>query len=248
MPRGERVPLGNIRSPRRRARAVNTVHNKLWYLKRSKLFERATEETVSHCEHFFTQQLFPKRTRIFDQGDPARMVYLVKSGKIKLARHTEDGKEIVMTVLGPGDLFGEEVVFQKEIERTTIAECLEPSLVCMAKAENVYAMLAHHPLLAINVAKYLMEQRDDALSIVEDVAYLKVPDRILRLFERLASEHGSPVADGVLLDVRLTHADIASLVGSTRETVSQQMSVLTKSGRIRFEGKAIVLIGAPAAL
>jgi len=217
------------------------MENKLWYLKRSKLFERATEETVSHCEHFFTQQLFPKRSHIFDQGDPARMVYLVKSGKVKLVRHTEDGKEILLTVLGPGDLFGEEVVFQEQIERSTIAECLEPSLVCMAKAENVYAMLSRHPVLALNVAKYLLEQRDDALSVVEEVAYLKVPERILRLFDRLAAEHGKPVAGGTLLDLRLTHADIASLVGSTRETVSQQLSLLAKAGRIRMNGKSIVL-------
>ncbi|MBV8584404.1 MAG: Crp/Fnr family transcriptional regulator, partial [Candidatus Eremiobacteraeota bacterium] len=203
--------------------------------------ERATEETVSHCEHFFTQQLFPKRSHIFDQGDPARMVYLVKSGKVKLVRHTEDGKEILLTVLGPGDLFGEEVVFQEQIERSTIAECLEPSLVCMAKAENVYAMLSRHPVLALNVAKYLLEQRDDALSVVEEVAYLKVPERILRLFDRLAAEHGKPVAGGTLLDLRLTHADIASLVGSTRETVSQQLSLLAKAGRIRMNGKSIVL-------
>jgi CRP/FNR family transcriptional regulator len=224
------------------------MENKLWYLKRSKLFERATEETVSHCEHFFTQQLFPKRSRIFDQGDPARMVYLVKSGKVKLVRQTEDGKEILVAVLGPGDIFGEEVVFHEELERSTIAECLEPSLVCMARAENVYAMLSRHPLLALNVAKYLLEQRDDALAVVEDVAYLKVPDRILRLLERLAVEHGRPVAGGTVLDLRLTHADIASLVGSTRETVSQQMSVLTKSGRVRVDGKSIVLAPAQAAL
>ncbi|MBV8435007.1 MAG: Crp/Fnr family transcriptional regulator [Candidatus Eremiobacteraeota bacterium] len=217
------------------------MENKLWYLKRFKLFYRAPEETVSHCEHFFTQQLFPKRSHIFDQGDPARMVYLVKSGKVKLVRHTEDGKEILLTVLGPGDLFGEEVVFQEQIERSTIAECLEPSLVCMAKAENVYAMLSRHPVLALNVAKYLLEQRDDALSVVEEVAYLKVPERILRLFDRLAAEHGKPVAGGTLLDLRLTHADIASLVGSTRETVSQQLSLLAKAGRIRMNGKSIVL-------
>jgi len=220
------------------------LENKLWYLRRSKLFERATEETVTHCEHYFTQKLFPKRARIFDQGDPARMVYIVKSGAIKLVHLTEDAKEVIITVLGAGDLFGEEVVFGSALHRTTVAVCIEPSLVCMARAENVYAMLSSNPILALNVAKYLMEQRDDALAAIEDVAYLKVPDRIVRLLERLAAEHGVPVAGGKIVDVRLTHEEIASLVGSTRETVTAQLSALARSGRIRFDGKSLVLLGA----
>jgi CRP/FNR family transcriptional regulator len=174
------------------------------------------------------------------------MVYLVKSGKVKLVRQTEDGKEILITVLGPGGIFGEEVVFGKNIVRTTIAECLEPSLVCMARAENIYAMLSQYPGLAINVAKYLMEQRDDALSVVEDVAYLKVPERILRLLERLAAESGKPVAGGTLIDIRLTHSDVASLIGSTRETVSQQLAHLTKAQKIRIDDKSIVLLESAA--
>jgi CRP/FNR family transcriptional regulator len=96
--------------------------------------------------------------------------------------------------------------------------------------------------LAVSIATYLHEQRDDALDIVEDLAYLKVSDRLLRLFERLAHEHGKAVADGTLIDVRLTHADIASLVGSTRETVSAQLSQLAREKTIRLEGRSIVLL------
>jgi len=76
---------------------------------------------------------------------------------------------------------------------------------------------------------------------MEDLAFAKVPDRILNLFERLAAEHGVGVPDGTRLDVRLTHADIASLIGSTRETVSLEMSNLARDGRIAYDGKSIIL-------
>jgi CRP/FNR family transcriptional regulator len=218
------------------------VENKLWYLKRSRLFERASDETVSFCEHFFVQKMVPAKTQIFDQGDDARIVYLIKRGKVKIARLTEDGKEVLIAVLGPGDIFGEEVIFNsKELLRTTIARCLEPTLLCMARAEDVYAMLARHPVLSFNIAKYLSEQRDDALAIIEEVAYLKVPDRLLRLLERLAQEYGEPTEEGTLLNIQLTHAEMAALIGSTRETVSLQLSNLAKDGQIRMAGKSIVL-------
>jgi CRP/FNR family transcriptional regulator len=222
------------------------MENKLWYLKRSRLFERATEDTVSNCEHFFVQKTMPAKTTIFDQGDDARIVYLVKRGKVKIAHLTEDGKEVLISVLGPGDLFGEEVIFnEKDIERTTIARCLEPTLLCMARSEDIFAMVSRHPVLALNIAKYLQEQRDDALAIVEEVAYLKVQDRLLRLLERLAQEHGVPEEHGTRLDLHLTHAEIASLIGSTRETVTLHLSNLVKGGFLRMAGKSMVLARQP---
>jgi CRP/FNR family transcriptional regulator len=127
----------------------------------------------------------------------------------------------------------------------THAVCLEESLLCTAKAEDLFALLAKDPTLALNVAKILSERLLDASATMEDLAYAKVPDRIMRLFERLAAEHGVPGEGGTLLDIRLTHADIASLIGSTRETVSLEMANLAKAGAIRYDGKHITLPAIP---
>lgn len=222
---------------------ADAPQNIVWYLKRSRLFDNASDETIANCEHIFVQQSCAKGFLLFSQGDVARMVYLVKSGTVRIARRTADDKEVTIAILGPGSVFGEEVVFSR-VERSTIAICMTQTLLCMARAEHVYGLITRFPQLAINIAKYLHEQLDDALAIAEDVAYLKVPDRLMRLFNRLALEYGRPVADGVLLDVRLTHADIASLVGSTRETVSAQLAQLGRDGSIRLEGKMIVILRA----
>ncbi|MBV9646746.1 MAG: Crp/Fnr family transcriptional regulator [Candidatus Eremiobacteraeota bacterium] len=76
---------------------------------------------------------------------------------------------------------------------------------------------------------------------MEDLAYARVSDRILHVFQRLAQEHGVPVGDGIRIDVRLTHADIASLIGSTRETVSAEMAQLAREGRIRSQEGYVVM-------
>jgi CRP/FNR family transcriptional regulator len=226
------------------APAVVQADNKIWYLKQSRLFERASDETVLDCEHLFTQQVYRRGAVLFDQGDAGRVVHLVKRGTVRIARRTADGHEVTIAMLTDGSLFGEEVVFSPNVERSTVATCMTPTLLCSARAEHVYGLLGRFPTLAINVAKYLHERRDEALAIAEDLAFLTVPERIVSLFARLKAEYGTPVADGTLLDVRLTHADLASLVGSTRETVSAQLSQLEKDGRVRHEGRAFVLLDA----
>jgi CRP/FNR family cyclic AMP-dependent transcriptional regulator len=126
--------------------------------------------------------------------------------------------------------------------RTTHAVCIEETLLCSAKADDLFALLSDSPALALNVAKVLSDKLLDASATMEDLAYANVPDRIMHLLSRLATEHGVETPDGgVLLNVRLTHADIASLIGSTRETVSLELSHLTKAGRIAYDGKHITL-------
>ncbi len=214
--------------------------NKVWYLKKSRLFSDATDSVVRDCEHLFTQVAFARRHIIFEQGEPGRLVYLVKSGRVRIARSTSDGADLTVAILGPNDLFGEEVTFH-EVVRSTFAICVEDSLLCVANGRDLFGLITRHAPLAINIARYLGEQRDQALSVAEDLAFLKVPERLVRLLERLAAEHGRETDDGTLIDLALTHADIASLIGSTRETVSLQLKRMETDGRLRIAGRRIVV-------
>ncbi|MBV9102321.1 MAG: Crp/Fnr family transcriptional regulator [Candidatus Eremiobacteraeota bacterium] len=216
------------------------VENKVWYLRQNRLFAEAGDATVEGSEHIFKTTVFPKRSLVFDQGDPTRLVYLIKRGRVRISRLTTDGKEVTVAVLGAGDLFGEETLFESG-PRTSVATCLEESLLCTARAEDLFALLSRNPTLALNVAKILSDRLGDASATMEDLAYARVSDRILHVFQRLAQEHGVPVGDGIRIDVRLTHADIASLIGSTRETVSAEMAQLAREGRIRSQEGYVVM-------
>lgn len=217
------------------------AENAVWYLRRHRLFESVSDSVITGCSHPFVQRTYPAKTVLFEQGDPARMVYLVKSGKVRISRLTADGKELTLAILGKGDIFGEELVFTPDVLRTTQATCLEDAYLCLSRMQDLFALLSRHPVIALNIAKYMQEQRDDALSAVEDLSSLKVPDRLVRLFERLAVDHGCPSPEGTRVEVRLTHAQIASLVGSTRETVTLELSKLVRSGRLRTDGTYFVV-------
>jgi CRP/FNR family transcriptional regulator len=214
--------------------------NKVWYLKKSRLFSDASDNVVRECEHLFTQVAFGRRHVVFEQGEPGRLVYLVKSGRVRIARTTAAGEDLTVAILGPNDLFGEEVAFH-DVVRSTVATCVEDSLLCVANGKDLFGLITRHASLAVNIARYLGEQRDQALSVAEDLAFLKVPERLVRLLEKLAAENGSATDDGTRIDLALTHADIASLIGSTRETVSLQLKKLENDGRIRIADRRIVV-------
>ncbi|HTW86283.1 MAG TPA: Crp/Fnr family transcriptional regulator [Candidatus Sulfotelmatobacter sp.] len=220
--------------------------NKVWYLRRSRLFERVGEDVLSGCNHLFTILERGRRTMLFEQGDPAGTVYFLKRGRVRLSRVTADGKEVTIAILGQGDVFGEEALFG-ETERKTIATVIEDALVCTSRAQDLFGLIATQPAIALNMARYLHEQRDEAISTIEDLAALKVPDRIVRLFQRLADEHGVREQNGnVRITLKLTHADIASLVGSTRETVSVEVGKLRDAGRLTMAGAEFVVLQAAA--
>jgi len=215
--------------------------NKVWYLQQSRLFSNANDGEVNAYQHLFRMRTFPKRTRVFDVGDPARIVYLVKYGRIRLARLTPDGKEVTIALLGAGAIFGEQALFEKDQPRSTIAICMEETLLCMSGADDLMALLTNDPQVALNVAKILSGRLDDASEIIEDVSYAKVPDRIVHFFERLSHDYGRRVPGGTVVDVVMTHGEIASAIGSTRETVSLELGRLIRAGRIKQDGYAFVL-------
>lgn len=218
-----------------------TMENKVWYLRQNRLFADAADDgSIENIEHIFTMCEYPRKTMIFDQGDPTRLVYLIKRGKVRIARITPDGKEVTVAILGAGDIFGEETLFDSPT-RTTVATVIEDALICTAKAEDLFGLLARSPRLALNVAAILNDRLLDASATMEDLAYARIPDRLMHLFSRLAAEHGIDTPDGVVVDVKLTHADIASLIGSTRETVSLELANLVKAKRLTMDGRSIVI-------
>jgi CRP/FNR family transcriptional regulator, cyclic AMP receptor protein len=217
------------------------TENKIWYLKKNRLFANAPIDAIADGEKIFTMELLPKRATFFDQGDANKIVFLIKTGRVRIARNTADGKEVTVAILGPGDMFGEDALFGGS-ERTTVATCMEETLICKAHADDLFALLAGNSALALNVAQMLNDRLSDASATIEDLAYAKISDRLVNLFERLAVELGRPSDDGTLLDVRLTHQDIASIIGSTRETVSLEMNALVRAGQIKQEGGYITVL------
>ena len=134
-------------------------------------------------------------------------------------------------------MFGEDALFGGG-ERTTVATCMEETLICKAHADDLFALCPGTPALrAQRRRRSLNDRLSDASATIEDLAYAKISDRLVNLFERLATEHGRTTGEGTLLDLRLTHQDIASIIGSTRETVSLELNQLVRARPNQTRGR-----------
>ena len=140
---------------------LEKVENKVWFLRQNRLFAKTAVDSIGNVEHIFTMSLLPKRATIFDQGEDSRVVYLIKRGRIRISRATADGKEVTVAILGAGDIFGEDSLFGN-VTRTTVAACMEETLICKAQADDLFALLTGNPTLALNVAQILSDRLGDA--------------------------------------------------------------------------------------
>ncbi len=177
---------------------------------------------------------------LYHQGDPARTVQLLLAGSVRLSRLSADGRELTVAILAPGDVFGDDAVFDASATRFAQATCLLDAqlLTCPVGA---FRALLDEPVIARNVARLVHAQRDAAYASIETMALLSVRDRIMNLLERFAPEHGTRTRRGVRINVRLTRSQVALLIGSTRETVSMEISRLVRSGRLRTTRRHFVL-------
>lgn len=214
--------------------------NKVWYLRQNRIFGGALDADVERHAPLFKIVAYPRKAAILDLGDTERVVFFVKRGVVRIARLTEDGNEVTLALLGPGDLFGEEMLFASG-PRTTVALALDDVLLCTARADDLLALMQTDAAMALNVAKTMNERLGDAHTMMEDVAYARIPDRIMHALQRIASEYGEPDPAGTRITIRLTHAELASIVASTRETVSLELSRLTARGLIAMDGRHIVV-------
>lgn len=206
----------------------------------NRLFVGARRDVIEKLGSVLTPRTYARKAVVFDEGDPASLVYLVERGAIRIRHNSRDGELITSAIIGQSDLFGAEAAMGDAI-RTTSATCIERTRLWAICVRDVHELLSRNPVIAVNLALRFKEQRDDALAALEDIARARVSDRLLALFERLAATHGVPHAGETLINVRLTQADVASLIGTTRETVSVEMKSLIYAGTIRLAGRKIVL-------
>jgi CRP/FNR family transcriptional regulator, cyclic AMP receptor protein len=206
----------------------------------NRLFTGARRDVIDNIGSALTPRTYARKAVIFDEGDPAALVYLIDRGAIRIRHNSKDGELVTSAIIGESDLFGAEAAMGDAI-RTTSATCIERCRLWAICVRDVHELMSRDPAIAVNLALRFKEQRDDALAALEDIARARVSDRLLALFERLAAFHGVALAGETLIDVRLTQADVASLIGTTRETVSIEMKNLVHAGSIRLAGRKIVL-------
>lgn len=220
---------------------ASVTHSKLWYLKHIKLFAGLSEAEIQEMERITRMQEVKKKQPIYLPGDPANTVYLLKKGRVKLASSAPSGKEVTFEILEAGEIFGELEALE-DSPRETLAEALDDALICAIRREDFDRYLREHPNLSVKLTKLIGLRLRKIQTRVEDLVFRDVPARLAHLLLELSKTDGAPDGPDIRIRIKLTHQEMANLIGRTRETVSTVLGHLREQGLIKIDGRSITIL------
>lgn len=199
-------------------------------------FSRLDDATIRFFEKAAVRKRFPKNTILFSKGDESDSLYIVCSGKVKVVARDELGKEIVLSLIGPGEYFGEMAALDGAPRSATIVT-REPTEILVIHKEEFRRSLTSNPDLMFNLLRVLLERLRKADEKIESLAFMNVYGRVASFLMQAAQPQG----EKWVIREALTHQEIADMVGSSRETVSRTIRELQEVGDISIDRKKITI-------
>ncbi len=216
------------------------MSEKIWHLKQCDLFQRLGPEELSRLESRCRSRIFPRKSLIYMPTDPADGVMLLASGRAKICTVTDQGKQAILSFVEPGELFGELAIFDSG-SREDYAEAAEASTVILIPADEMRRLVERHPAVSVGITKLIGLRRRRIERRLKSLLFKSNRERLVHLLVELADQYGTPADEGIGLRIRLSHQDLANVIGSTRETVTIVLGELQAEGSLRVGRRRIVL-------
>jgi len=208
------------------------------------LFRQVSDPDLQALAQLVREHRHPKGAVIVLHGDAGEALFLIRSGQVKVTVASEDGREVILSVLGPGSFFGEMALLDDE-PRSAHVIAMEDTTILQLRREDFRSRLKAAPELAVSLLRELSRRLRRADDTIASLMLLDVNGRIAHLLLELAREEGGD--SGTRITRRLTHASIGQMVGASRETVSRTMRNLVLRSVIGVSRREILLLD-PAAL
>ncbi len=195
---------------------------------------------------FIRKEYEPDEYVFFEGNDPVQL-WFVEQGRIKLLKHSDTGKDVIVTVVSAGTFLGEAALRKGEAYSVT-AQAVEPTVMLLFPEETYQHLLQRYPDLSVLIISGLEQRLEEAYETLRSMAVERVERRIARLLLRLAATIGKQTEDKhIMIDMPLTRQEIAEMTGTTVESAIRVMSKLRKQGIIA-SGNGRILLNEPHAL
>jgi CRP-like cAMP-binding protein len=217
------------------------VNVNLWYLKRFNIFEEFGPEEMEALVHITHMGKVPASQPLYLPDDPSDKVYLLKEGKVKVSKVSEDGNQVTHAILEQGEIFGE-LALVDEGPQGTVAETLDDTFIWQVGRGDLQKLLEKKPDLALRVTKLIGMQRKVIKTKVVDLVFRDVSSRLAKLLLKLAATYGTRTRRGTRINVKLTHQELANLIGSTSETTTATLKELRMHGLIDTDKRRFIVV------
>jgi CRP/FNR family cyclic AMP-dependent transcriptional regulator len=215
------------------------VLKKLEIVKRIPFFTSLSENELLQISQMLVEKEFKKGEYLFWEGEPAACLYVIKTGKVKVLKHSAQGKEIVLEVITPGEICGGGTIFSETQYASARAE--ERSKVYSLSKKDLLFLIKNRQNLALEVIVFLGRKLLQAHEMMIGLISGKVEKRMAALLLGLSEKHGTPVREGIKINLKLTRQDMADFVGTTVETAIRVIGRFKKMGVLSSGSKEIIL-------
>jgi CRP-like cAMP-binding protein len=210
-------------------------------VRRTPLFAALDDDAAGALRASMTEVSVARGRTLFNEGDPGDRLYVVTSGKIKLGRTSADGRENLIAVLGPGEMFGELSLFDPG-PRTATATAVTDSRLIGLGHDDLQPWLAGRPEVAGQLLSALARRLRRTNESLADLVFSDVPGRVAKALLDLAQRFGTPTERGLHVTHDLTQEELAQLVGASRETVNKALADFAQRGWVRLEARAVDIL------
>ena len=207
---------------------------------RSPVFGTFPATALENLASTMQRRLYKRGQVVFHQDDPGASVHVIESGRVKVVLAGAEGEELLLRVLGEGEIFGELALLDGRPRSATVM-ALEDTVTHVLERSAFLEYLRGHPDATLDLCRALAELIRRLTEQVEDLALLDVPRRLERKLLELADAYGQPTPEGTRIDLRLTQSELASMIGTSRASVNYCLASLEARGIIRRDSQRIVL-------
>lgn len=216
------------------------MHKTLWHLRNCELFQSLTDNWIERLESRSRMATFHAKSPIRLPEDSSNYLYLILNGLVRLSHITVDGKESILAFVGPGEVFGEGAVIDGSgVEEHVMT--IEKTSIMMVPAKEVMELLNENSGLAFSLTKIVGLRRFRIERRVKNLLFVSNRERLTHLLLDLAEQFGMHTEKGLLLKIKLSHLDIANLIGITRESVTTLLGQLKREGKLETGRQKIII-------
>jgi CRP-like cAMP-binding protein len=219
----------------------DAMHDKHWFLKRCDLFGKLDAQQLAHLETCCRIGEFPRGKLIYLPSDASDGCFLLAAGRVRIFTVTPDGKQSIVAFIEPGDLFGELAIFDSA-RRDEFAEAAEKSTVVLVPGEVVRSLALDNAALSFGIVKLIGLRRRRIERRLRGLLFRSTRHRLIHLLLELAEQYGYPTARGVQIGLKLSHQELASVIGSARESVTLLLGQLQQEGSLAIARRRIELV------
>jgi len=209
-------------------------------LKDAPLFESLTSAQVETLAHSMEGRHYERGEVILTQGDAPGGLHVVCEGAVKISIANDEGKETLLAIFRPWDLFGEIAALDGQARSASVT-AIEPAATAFLSRSQLLAFVRSNPDFALSLIQTLASRLRRVDERLEDAYFLDLDTRFARLLLNLADEQGQPAPGGIAIRLPLTQTELASMIGATRVSANRLLGAYQDAGLIRLERRALVI-------